>query len=98
MTINLSDIDAHEQPSASLKNEFKKISQLKEADIPKDLRLLDSRDASPSAGFTSSEFTRCGTISKEQIQEAQSHLGATHLQDAISDVPIFHHQLLPGKL
>lgn len=95
MTISLSDLDAHEQPSESLRSEWKSFTRLDPSVVLQDPRIDDPR-ADPAA----SGFLTAGSITKTQLAAAFKHLDISSEDHgvALDDAPIVYHPLLPGLL
>ncbi|POR34006.1 Alpha-ketoglutarate-dependent dioxygenase abh1 [Tolypocladium paradoxum] len=93
MTVNLSELDAHEQPSDELRAEWKHFSRLKPQVLLQDSRIDDPRLAPEESGFHTA-----GAVAREQIAEAFSHLDPEYGTQAKDDAPILFHPLLPGLL
>ncbi|KAK7218164.1 hypothetical protein V2G26_006167 [Clonostachys chloroleuca] len=91
MTINLGDLDAHEQPSDELRAEWKSFSKKEPAELLNETKLDDPRLPLSQTGFVSA-----GSISKNQLTEAFKQIGIS--QEAQEDAQIIHHPLLPGLL
>ncbi|CAG9936717.1 unnamed protein product [Clonostachys rosea f. rosea IK726] len=91
MTINLGDLDAHEQPSDELRAEWKSFSKKEPAELLNETKLDDPRLPLSETGFVSA-----GSISKNQLTEAFKQLGLS--QEVQEDAQIIHHPLLPGLL
>jgi hypothetical protein len=89
MTINLGDLDAHEQPSDELRAEWKSFSKKEPAELLNETKLDDPRLPLSETGFVSA-----GSISKNQLTEAFKQLGLS--QEVQEDAQIIHHPLLPG--
>ncbi|CAH0015109.1 unnamed protein product [Clonostachys rhizophaga] len=91
MTINLGDLDAHEQPSDELRAEWKSFSKKEPAELLNETKLDDPRLPLSQTGFVSA-----GSIAKNQLTEAFKQLGLS--QEVQEDAQIIHHPLLPGLL
>lgn len=91
MTINLGDLDAHEQPSDELRAEWKSFSKKEPAELLNETKLDDPRLPLSQTGFVSA-----GSISKNQLTEAFKQIGIS--QEAQEDAQIIHHPLLPGVM
>ncbi|CAI6090293.1 unnamed protein product [Clonostachys chloroleuca] len=91
MTINLGDLDAHEQPSDELRAEWKSFSKKEPAELLNETKLDDPRLPLSQTGFVSA-----GSILKNQLTEAFKQLGIS--QEAQEDAQIIHHPLLPGLM
>ena len=85
-------LDAHEQPSAELRAEWKLISRLTPLNIEQDAELLDDpRAASPESGFENAD-----PIKRQQLEVAFASLDAKLANLAVADSPVVYHKLLPG--
>ena len=91
--VDITELDAHEQPSAQLKSIWKSISKADQ----KDLLSGDSLDDLQSPGKLS-EFVVSGHISAEQMRAAFQHVASTDGDEQPGDRPIYYHPLLPGPL
>lgn len=93
MAVSLGDLDAHEQPSDTMRAEWKAFTKLDHNVVLQDPRIDDTRRPHEETGFKTA-----GHISKAQMKEAFSQLGLN--EDVVpveEDAPILHHPLLPGK-
>lgn len=93
MTISLSDLDAHEQPSAELRAEWKAFTRLEP-----EVLLQDSRIDDPRAPASASGFLAAGSISKSQLSDAFQHIGVTDAHLPEDGARVIYHPLLPGLL
>lgn len=90
MTVSLAQLDAHEQPSAEMRSEWKHFSRLDRNLLTDDARIDD-----PRAPLSQNGFREVGRLPQAQIAKAFNHLGC---QGALDDIPIISHPLLPGLL
>ncbi|KHN95940.1 oxidoreductase [Metarhizium album ARSEF 1941] len=93
MTVSLSELDAHQQPSDEMRAEWKEVSRLDPSAVVQDPRIDDPRLPPCENGFRPS-----GKIDKTQVAEAFAALGDEFRRLAQEDIPIIHHPLLPGLL
>lgn len=91
MTANLTELDAHEQPSDEMRTEWKYFSKLEPAVLVKDPRIDD-----PRLSLSENGFKIAGSIAKDEVERAFRSLGDEYASYAESDVPIIYHPLLPG--
>lgn len=92
MTVDITSLDAHEQPSDELRAKWKAYSKTEAADLSRhdidDLRSVEK----------TAEFMLAGNIPADQLKTSFSHLSpciASSLE--LEDAPIYYHPLLPGK-
>ncbi|ORY61520.1 uncharacterized protein BCR38DRAFT_440469 [Pseudomassariella vexata] len=95
MTIDLTTLDAHEQPSAELKGTWKAYSKTEYAEF---LNHPDIDDL--SVPEKAREFSSAGFIPSEKLTSAFKHIeGDAWDEDrVVEDVPVYFHSLLPGLL
>ena len=91
MTFNLTELDAHEQPSDEMRAIFKQFSRMEPEALPHDERIDDPRLPPEQNGFRTA-----GCISRKQMADAFSHLGLEYESHAKDDAPILFHPILPG--
>ncbi|KAK4245799.1 hypothetical protein C7999DRAFT_33799 [Corynascus novoguineensis] len=94
MTVDIKQLDAHEQPSDELRAKWKRFAKTE----PKDLRSEDIDDLQDPS--SAAEFCVAGNISAETLKRSFRYLcpSDTPNFDTIEDVPIYYHPLLPGLL
>ncbi|KAK3941450.1 alpha-ketoglutarate-dependent dioxygenase abh1 [Diplogelasinospora grovesii] len=99
MTANITELDAHEQPSDELKAKWKAYSRteqkdlLEGGDIDDYSRLSESDDAAP--------FVLAGSISAGTLNESFKHICPADPSgkfQVTKDAPFYYHPLLPGLL
>ncbi|KAF5002944.1 hypothetical protein FGRMN_3 [Fusarium graminum] len=90
---NLTEIDAHEQPSDEMRAEWKGYMRQDHKSLLKDPRIDD-----PRAPLQESGFRQISSISKEQVAKSFAHLDPSLTCQVENDIPIIHHPLLPGLL
>ncbi|KPM44990.1 hypothetical protein AK830_g1511 [Neonectria ditissima] len=93
MTKNLTELDAHEQPSDHMRAEWKRFSRQDPATLLNDARIDDPRAPPHASGFLTA-----GCRTKAQVASSFAHLGPECARHAEADVPILYHPLLPGLL
>lgn len=92
MTVDISSLDAHEQPSDELRAKWKAYSKTEAADLSRhdidDLRISEK----------AAEFVLAGKIPTDQLRTSFDHLspGLSSGLD-LEDAPIYYHPLLPGQ-
>ncbi|KAH6843196.1 hypothetical protein B0I37DRAFT_448548 [Chaetomium sp. MPI-CAGE-AT-0009] len=94
MTVEITHLDAHEQPSDELRAKWKAFSKTE----PKDLRSEDIDDLQNPE--SAAEFCVAGTIPVDTLNRSFRHIcpdDSPQFQ-ATKDVPIYYHPLLPGLL
>lgn len=93
MTIDLTTLDAHEQPSDELRGKWKGYSR---TDHTKFINHPDIDEAYDSKDNGS--FKLAGHIPSDKLFESFKHLEGPNWQpdQEIQDVPIYFHPLLPG--
>ncbi|KAF5658202.1 alkylated dna repair protein [Fusarium heterosporum] len=92
-TGNLTEIDAHEQPSDEMRAEWKGYMRQDHKTLLNDPRIDD-----PRAPLQESGFRQISSVSKEQVAKSFAHLDPSLTSQAENDIPIIHHPLLPGLL
>lgn len=86
------DLDAHEQPSAELRAEWKSVVKL----TPKELG--DYRDIDdPRSPSSDDGFKYADPITKSQLRTAIAALRPELADLATQDSPVVYHTLLPGE-
>ncbi|KAI8631236.1 hypothetical protein F5Y19DRAFT_25026 [Xylariaceae sp. FL1651] len=96
MTIDLTTLDAHEQPSDELRALWKRYSRTDHAEFVNHPD-IDELDVSNSTGG----FQATGYIPNEKLKDSFRHLQGDGTWDAgedVKDAPIYFHPLLPGLL
>ncbi|KAK0707394.1 hypothetical protein B0H67DRAFT_602725 [Lasiosphaeris hirsuta] len=95
MTVDIKDLDAHEQPSDELKAKWKVYSKTEQKD------LIDGGDIDDLESLDKvAEFCLAGTIPAERLNTSFKNIypaDSTPLQ-VEKDAPIYYHPLLPGLL
>lgn len=90
--VDITELDAHEQPSAQLKAIWKSISRTDQ----KELLNGDTLDDIQSPKKLS-DFVLAGQVSAAQLEAAFRHVLPDSSEDApLRDVPIYVHHLIPG--
>ncbi|OAA69085.1 oxidoreductase, 2OG-Fe(II) oxygenase family [Cordyceps fumosorosea ARSEF 2679] len=89
----ITELDAHEQPTAELRAKWKSWSRMDAKEVMNHPRIDDPRKPPVESGFT-----QTGTITKEQRRDAFSQFVEEFADEAKDDVPVLHHPLLPGLL
>ncbi|KAF4464189.1 alkylated dna repair alkb [Fusarium albosuccineum] len=92
-TTNLTELDAHEQPSDEMRAEWKSFSRQDPKSLNSDPRIDD-----PQAPLEKSGFRIVTTLPREQIASSFTHLGHDLASEAAGDVQVIHHPLIPGLL
>ncbi|KAI5459293.1 hypothetical protein BGZ63DRAFT_361618 [Mariannaea sp. PMI_226] len=93
MTKNLTELDAHEQPSEQMRAQWKSFVRKEPAELVDDPKIDD-----PRAPLEESGFVTFAKVPKAQIESSFAKLGPEFTKYADRDVPIIHHPLLPGLL
>lgn len=91
-TTNLTEIDAHEQPSDEMRAEWKGYMRQDHKSLLNDPRIDD-----PRAPLEEYGFLQVSAISKEQIAKSFARLHPDLASEVNSDVQVIHHPLLPGR-
>ncbi len=93
MTVDIKDLDAHEQPSDELKAQWKAYSKTDQKD------LLNSGDIDDlESTVKAAEFCTAGSIPVERLNSAFQHICPPEsTPSADKDAMIYYHPLLPGK-
>lgn len=91
MGFNLTELDAHEQPSDEMRAEWKMFSRQDHTSL-----LNDSRVDDPRASLEISGFHTAGNVPQAQLATAFAKLGPEYASFAQRDAPIIFHPLLPG--
>lgn len=95
MTVDLTSLDAHEQPNPELKGAWKTYSRTEHADFVDHLDIDDL-----SVPEKAKEFQSAGSIPSETLLSAFRSLEGADWQPSsdITDAPIYFHPLLPGTI
>lgn len=92
-TTNLTELDAHEQPSDEMRAEWKSFMRQDQKSLLDDPRIDD-----PRAPLEKSGFRTVTTLSRAQIASSFAHLNPDLASEAEGDVSVIHHPLIPGSL
>ncbi|KAH7275980.1 hypothetical protein MRS44_005828 [Fusarium solani] len=92
-TTNLTELDAHEQPSDEMRAEWKSFMRQDQKSLLDDPRIDD-----PRAPLEKSGFRIVTTLSRAQIASSFAHLNPDLASEAEGDVSVIHHPLIPGLL
>ncbi|KAF5024080.1 hypothetical protein F66182_3824 [Fusarium sp. NRRL 66182] len=90
VSANLTEIDAHEQPSDRMRAEWKSYMRQDHKSLLGDPRIDD-----PRAPLEDSGFRVATSLPKEQIAKSFAHLGPSFASQIATDVPVIHHPLIP---
>ena len=93
MTVDIKDLDAHEQPSEELRARWKTHSKTDQQ------HLIDSGDIDDlESPAKVAEFCLAGTILAERLSAAFKHVSPSDTTpvEVEKDAPIYFHPLLPG--
>ncbi|KAJ4138944.1 hypothetical protein NW765_002840 [Fusarium oxysporum] len=93
VSANLSEIDAHEQPSDEMRAEWKSYMRQDHKSLLNDPRIDD-----PRAPLEESGFRQVSSLLKEQVAKSFAHLNPDFALQVEKDVPVIHHPLIPGLL
>ncbi|KAH6981347.1 hypothetical protein BKA56DRAFT_673750 [Ilyonectria sp. MPI-CAGE-AT-0026] len=93
MTTNLTELDAHEQPSDHMRAEWKGFSRQDASALINSPSIDDPRGPLQESGFLTA-----GTLPKAQLASSFAKLAPEYAAHAEGDVPIIYHPLLPGLL
>lgn len=94
MTLDLTTLDAHEQPSDHLRAIWKGYAKTE------NVNLLSSGDIDDlSVPEKAAEFQKAGSISADSIRTAYTRLAGDDPSIALvdKDIDVLHHPLIPGK-
>jgi hypothetical protein len=94
MTADITELDAHEQPSDELRAKWKTYSKTEQNELI-DSGDIDGLDSPEKAA----EFRIAGAIPVERLRGSFAHIlpsDSTEFQ-VEKDAPIYYHPLLPGK-
>lgn len=94
MTVDIKDLDAHEQPSDELRAKWKAFSRADQKELLNSSGIDDLQSAE-----SATEFRLAGTIPAETLNRSFRHI-CTDLGpevQASKDAPIYYHPLLPGR-
>ncbi|KAL8284443.1 hypothetical protein RB597_001822 [Gaeumannomyces tritici] len=92
MTINLTELDAHEQPSDRMRAIWKSYARAEPADIVARGDVDDLAEPQKAA-----DFVLCATLPAQTLTEGFRHLDPA-AEPVADDSPVYHHPLLPGLL
>lgn len=92
MTVNLTELDAHEQPSDQMRAQWKAFSRKEPSELIEDPFVDD-----PRAPLEKSGFVAYSSLPKEQVARSFAELGPEYVKYAERDATIIHHPLLPGE-
>lgn len=94
MTPEITQLDAHEQPSDELRAKWKEYAKADQKDIINNAkREIDDLTLPEIAG----EFAVAGAIPAEQLNRSFSHICPSDAPIQVDkDAPIYYHPILPG--
>lgn len=93
MTVDIKELDAHEQPSDQLRAKWKAFSRTEQKDVLEGNDIDDLLSPEKAA-----EFVIASTISAETLNQSFKHVcppGSPEIT-VDKDVPVYYHPLLPG--
>lgn len=90
MTVNLTELDAHEQPSDQMRAIWKSYSRADKEEL-----LLNGAIDDLEKPEKAAEFVVAGTVPAATLTKGFAFLGSG-FDAAASDAPIYYHPLLPG--
>jgi len=95
MTAEITELDAHEQPSDELRAKWKGYAKADQKDLIENVsRDIDDLTLAEKAA----EFCLAGTIPAEQLNRSFSHLCPSDASVTVEqDAPIYYHPILPGN-
>lgn len=96
MTVDLTTLDAHEQPSDHLRAIWKGYAKTENANLLGSGAIDDL-----SVPEKAAEFQKAGTIPAEKIRTAFSYIAGddpSSIPQVEEDIDILHHPLIPGEL
>jgi len=93
MMHDLSKLDAHEQPSDTLRAVWKAVSKASQENLIQGAQIDDPRDPDHLA-----QFCQAGEISADQVTKAYAQLLGRKAEglETASGAPIYYHPILPG--
>lgn len=95
MTVDIKDLDAHEQPSEELRAQWKTHSKADQQ------HLIDSGDIDDlESPERATKFCLAGTIPVDRLNAAFKHVTPPDATPVVAEkeAPIYFHPLLPGPL
>lgn len=94
MTVDLTTLDAHEQPSDHLRAIWKGYAKTDNADLLKRNDIDDLLRPEKAA-----EFQKAGIIPAQRLRTAFAHLAGDDpsISQVEEDIDILHHPLIPGE-
>ena len=92
MAVDITELDAHEQPSDELRASWKAYSKTDHKIMVDHPDIDDPRSESQRKNYRTA-----ATITADTLRESFEHIHKAPLMDDIQDVPILYHPLLPGK-
>lgn len=94
MTVDIKDLDAHEQPSDELRAQWKTFSRAEQKDLFSSGDIDDLQTPEKAA-----EFVLAATIPAETLNRSFKHVTPAEGPEirVDKDAPIYYHPLLPGK-
>lgn len=94
MTVDLTTLDAHEQPSDHMRAIWKGYAKAEKADLLNDGDIDDLLVPEKVA-----EFQKAGSIPADKIRTAFASLAGDDpsVPQVEEDIAIYHHPILPGK-
>lgn len=94
MTADLTNLDAHEQPSDQMRAIWKSFAKTE-----KDILLREGNIDDLSLSEKAAEFQKSGTIPAEKIRQAFSCLTENDpfISQVEDDAIIYHHPIIPGE-
>lgn len=93
MNVDITSLDAHEQPSDEMRAKWKRYAKMEQADLFGCDEIDDLGSPEKAAGFV-----RAGEIKADQIAASFSHLDkeGSSKHPVGQDAPIYYHPILPG--
>ena len=93
MTANITELDAHEQPSDELRAKWKSFAKADQGELLQNGNIDDLLSPESAA-----EFRIAGTISAATCSASFKHLSPDQDFQVEKDAPIYYHPILPGLL
>jgi len=91
MSADITELDAHEQPSEAMRASWKTVSK-----ADQDQLLGTAQIDDPRAEDQRSQYCSAGTIPADRIAGAFRKIAGGDMIKNIQDAPVYYHPILPG--